>query len=127
MRMPEAWKRSLFRDEELAEDTPHFLNPEVLRDEIDFVGEERTADTEAISGEERERSGGAGEQKSGHAANQQFEDILNQGIGFLSGVMEMATGEKLACADGSEKMVTVDKTTGEVTLKFRLPGLIKKE
>ena len=50
---------------------------------------------------------------------------MNQGIGFLSGVLEMATGEKLSAAEAGAKMVTVDKMTGEVTLKFTLPGLIK--
>ncbi len=115
-----------FYDNELAEDTPHFLNPEVLREETDFVGEEHSVNTQPIANEEHERVNGESDQEGVHAANHQIEDVLNQGIGFLSGVMEMATGEKLACADGSEKMVTVDKTTGEVTLKFRLPGLMQK-
>ncbi len=48
-----------------------------------------------------------------------MENTLNQGIGFLSGLMEMATGKKLL-ADGQS--VTVDKETGEVTMKFKLPG-----
>ncbi len=48
-----------------------------------------------------------------------MENTLNQGIGFLSGLMEMATGKKLM-ADGQS--VTVDRKTGEVTMKFKLPG-----
>ena len=48
-----------------------------------------------------------------------MENTLNQGIGFLSGLMEMATGKKIL-ADGQS--VTVDKETGEVTMKFKLPG-----
>ncbi|MEA3332094.1 MAG: DEAD/DEAH box helicase [Pseudomonadota bacterium] len=48
-----------------------------------------------------------------------MENTLNQGIGFLSGLMEMATGKKIG-AEGQS--VTVDKKTGEVTMKFKLPG-----
>ncbi len=43
-------------DDELAEDTPHFLNPEVLRKEVDFVGEEQSAET-AGTGGQHERQG----------------------------------------------------------------------
>lgn len=48
-----------------------------------------------------------------------MEKTLNQGIGFLSSIMEMATGKKLLT---DEQSVTVDKKTGEVTMKFKLPG-----
>jgi hypothetical protein len=51
-----------------------------------------------------------------------MEEVLNQGMGFISGLLEMATGKKLAVAEGAEKMVRLDKKTGEVTLKFTLPG-----
>jgi hypothetical protein len=55
-----------------------------------------------------------------------MEQVLNQGMGFISGLLEMATGKKLGVAEGSEKMVTLDKETGEVTLKFTLPGFALK-
>lgn len=48
-----------------------------------------------------------------------MEDTLNQGIGFLSGLMEMATGKKLVA---DKQSIAVDKETGEVTMKFKLPG-----
>jgi len=102
--------------EELAEDTPHFLNPEVLNKEVDFIGEEVMENAvdqgppedppEAIEGQSAEK----------------MEEVLNQGMSFISGLLEMATGKKLAPAGGCEKMVTLDKKTGEVTLKFTLPG-----
>jgi hypothetical protein len=34
----------------------------------------------------------------------------------------MATGQKMAATSDDGKMVTLDKDTGEVTLKFKLPG-----
>ncbi len=104
--------------EELAEDTPHFLNPEILQREDDYVGEEQEArEADAAA----ESTGTASQPQS----SQQMEDVLNQGLGFISGLMEMATGRKLAPAKESEKMVSIDKDTGEVTLKFTLPGFGK--
>lgn len=132
--------------EELAEDTPHFLNPEVfngVKKEVDFTAEEDIEVSEelALLQEEAEpadqfggqsdlklRSQSAGdvvEQETSQNTSQsaeQMEQVLNQGMGFISGLLEMATGKKLGIAEGSRKMVTLDKETGEVTLKFTLPG-----
>jgi superfamily II DNA/RNA helicase len=118
--------------EELGEDTPHFLNPEVLnglKREVDFTAEEDLEVSEELPlqlEEDREESTGqVGSQDTGQDTSQsaeQMEQVLNQGMGFISGLLEMATGKKLGVAEGSEKMVTLDKETGEVTLKFTLPG-----
>jgi len=111
-------------DEELAEDTPHFLNPQVLQEDDDFIGEEGTEEEIALPHEEHQDSVQEAQADSS-PSSERIEEVLNQGIGFLSGVLEMATGEKLSAAEAGDKMVTVDKATGEVTLKFTLPGLIK--
>ncbi len=58
-------------------------------------------------------------QENSLPSSEMMATTLNQGISFLSGLMEMATGQKLL-ADGQS--VTVDKETGEVTMKFKLPG-----
>jgi SNF2 family DNA or RNA helicase len=104
--------------EELAEDTPHFLNPEVLKEEEtagDFIGEEQESVPVAAPPAEK-----------AHPVEQtpeKMEAVLNQGMSFISGLLEMATGQKIEAAGGEgEKMVTLDKETGEVTLKFKLPG-----
>lgn len=107
--------------EELAEDTPHFLNPDVLKEEKDFVGEEPLAVPEDSS------SADTSEPQQDMQPPEQMEEILNQGMGFLSGLLEMATGKKLSAAENSNKMVNLDKETGEVTLKFTLPGFDKSE
>ena len=44
---------------------------------------------------------------------------MNQGMAFLSGLMQMATGQALQAEAGA---ISVDPATGEVTMKFRLPG-----
>ncbi len=110
--------------ETLPEDTPHYLNPEVLKKEADYIGEEETTELVdeqgSTDGELDEAEVENGRKKEQSA--EQMEDVLNQGMGFISGLLEMATGSKLAVADEGEKMVSLDKKTGEVTLKFTLPG-----
>jgi len=48
---------------------------------------------------------------------EKLEQVLTKGMEFLSGLFEMSTGEKLGGTDGHK--ITVDKETGEVTLKFK--------
>ncbi len=55
---------------------------------------------------------------SGAADVQQLEQTLNQGMQFLRGLMSMATGQELK-TDGQS--IEIDKETGEVVLRFRLP------
>ncbi len=49
-----------------------------------------------------------------------IEQVMNQGMGFLSGLFKMATGKDLI---GDEQSVKVDKETNEVTFKFKIPTL----
>lgn len=105
--------------EELAEDTPHFLNPEVLKEKVDYAREESEAELEQYISEEKT------ETRQDIQPQEQMEEVLNQGMGFISGLLEMATGQTLSTAKNSDKMVTLDKEIGEVTLKFTLPGFSK--
>ncbi len=50
---------------------------------------------------------------------QELETTLNQGLQFLSGLMKMATGKELLA---QEQAISVNKETGEVVMKFKLPG-----
>ncbi len=115
--------------EELAEDTPHFLNPEVLNKERDFAAEENLEAEALLVQEDNQVNGRDDHLAVESAANsaEKMEEVLNQGMGFISGLLEMALGKKLSVAQSSEKMVTLDKKTGEVTLKFTLPGFSKDE
>jgi len=47
-----------------------------------------------------------------------LEQVMNQGMGFLAGLFKMATGKDLIAG---EQTITIDKQTGEVIMKFRLP------
>ncbi len=50
-----------------------------------------------------------------------MEEVLENGMKFLNGLMSMSTGKPLI-PDGQEKSISVNKKTGEVTMKFKLPG-----
>jgi superfamily II DNA or RNA helicase len=111
--------------EEIPEATPHFLNPEVLREDRLIAVEAEEHPEEPVS---EPAAGGAkeGESDSGGGAfgghpPEKMEAVLNSGMQFLGGLLEMATGKKLEPASDDKPMIRIDRETGEVTLKFRLP------
>ena len=53
---------------------------------------------------------------------EKIETVLNSGMQFIAGLMEMATGRKIEASKSQEKMISIDRDTGEVTMKFKLPG-----
>lgn len=73
--------------------------------------EERASDKEAEPIEET----GPQQASSQTAA---MEGVLNHGMAFLSGLLKMATGKDVGLEN---KKVEVDKETGEVVLRFKLP------
>lgn len=123
--------------EEIPEDTPFYLNPKVLN-----AAELATDSPEDIPMDnipEAARPENAHPQKARHENTQpedrassenilasqppeKIEAVLNSGMAFIAGLMEMATGQKMENGQGQEKMVQIDSHTGEVTLKFKLPG-----
>ena len=138
--------------EEIPEDTPHYLNPEVLNPaekgiaydaeeyagyskekNLDTIESEGSAEPGPVSGsrpdtadqerdfpeacEEKEESTVFAEQPP-----EKVEEVLNTGMAFIGGLFEMATGKALEKTDTEEKMIRLDKETGEVTMKFKLPG-----
>ncbi len=51
--------------------------------------------------------------------SEDMESILNSGMDFLSGLMKMTTGKDSGMKD---QKVEIDKETGEVVMRFKLPG-----
>jgi hypothetical protein len=49
---------------------------------------------------------------------EEVEQVMNQGLGFLSGLFKMATGKELST---QEQKIEIDKETGEVVMRFKLP------
>jgi len=112
--------------EEIPEDTPHYLNPEVLQREhhLDFTAEEVSPDSDSQpSDDSREPPGGTEEISSPFAGDpEKLESVLDSGMQFIGGLLEMATGRKVTPSREGQRMVRLDPETGEVTLKFKLPG-----
>jgi superfamily II DNA/RNA helicase len=136
--------------EEIPDDTPHFLNPKALAGDAEEEeagagsmvqsgvpagqdGGEEAAQAARVSGsghdqpvqgEEpaREVQADSGSGERPRQSPEQMEAVLNQGLEFMSGLLEMATGQKLHRAEEDKPMLQVDTQTGEVTMKFKLPG-----
>ncbi|MEM8939567.1 MAG: DEAD/DEAH box helicase [Bacteroidota bacterium] len=53
---------------------------------------------------------------------EQLEGVLQKGMGFFSGLYQIATGQEMGA---EEQQINIDKDTGEVTMKFKLPGFGK--
>ena len=51
-----------------------------------------------------------------------IEAVLNSGMNFIAGLFEMATGKKMDPPADGIPMIRIDRKTGDVTMKFRLPG-----
>ncbi|MCP4153025.1 MAG: DEAD/DEAH box helicase [bacterium] len=49
---------------------------------------------------------------------EEIENTLNQGLQFLNGILNMATGKQMTTG---EQSIRVDRDTGEVVMKFKLP------
>lgn len=100
---------------DIPEDTPHFLNPEVLAEEDDSI--QKTAGTTPDGDAEP----GMGALLANHPP-EKIEAVLNSGMDFIGGLLEMATGQKIENSEGSDKKIKINKETGEVTMSFKLPG-----
>lgn len=116
--------------EEVPEDTPNYLNPKVLNKDqgVDFTAEEDLGliPEEEISISDKnaalEKETAEPERVSSVQSSEKMEDVLNSGMEFIGGLLEMATGNKIKPVENGSKIVSLDSTTGEVTLKFKLPG-----
>ncbi|MFW5937242.1 MAG: DEAD/DEAH box helicase, partial [Desulfosalsimonas sp.] len=87
--------------EEIADDTPHFLNPKVLG--------EAEADIAHQAGEGGEQQdSGDGQDIFADQPPERMEEVLNTGMAFISGLLEMATGKKVETAGNDEKMIRID-------------------
>jgi superfamily II DNA or RNA helicase len=51
---------------------------------------------------------------------EKVEHVLNNGLEFISGLLEMATGQKIERTQADKPLVNIDRETGEVTMRFKL-------
>lgn len=53
---------------------------------------------------------------------EQLTQVMNQGLAFLSGLMQMTTGQAMQGEDGK---IEVNPETGEVVMRFKVPGIAR--
>jgi len=121
--------------EDIPEDAPHFLNPEVLKEKeeaVAYASEEAPSNSQAVS--ESGQDATMAEQKQAHESQREagggveeqspekMEKVLNTGMQFISGLLEMASGKKIETVGDDKQMIKIDRATGEVTMKFKLPA-----
>jgi SNF2 family DNA or RNA helicase len=83
--------------------------------EID-LSEDTTEPQEEPATAPAESTGGNGQ--GGNASAEDLEQVMNNGMQFLSGLFKMTTGKEMGM-EGQK--IEVNKETGEVTMKFKLP------
>ncbi len=82
-----------------------------LQGELDLSGD---TGTEVISPEEK-----AGPTTTPtHIAAEEMEQVMNHGMQFLAGMFKISTGKDLGLAN---QRISINKETGEVVMKFKLP------
>jgi len=108
--------------EEIPADTPHFLNPKVLQEEEAVLAydAEENAETAPVDDPANEIAGARPLFENQPA--EKVEEVLNNGLNFIGGLLEMATGKKIEKTAGDSQMIRINKETGEVTMTFKLPG-----
>jgi SNF2 family DNA or RNA helicase len=107
MEKSEAQEEAGTLQEELAQQKPV--------DEID-LSEDTTEPQEEPATAPAESTGGNGQ--GGNASAENLEQVMNNGMQFLSGLFKMTTGKEMGM-EGQK--IEVNKETGEVTMKFKLP------
>ncbi|HEX5553894.1 MAG TPA: DEAD/DEAH box helicase [Chitinophagaceae bacterium] len=103
-------------DEEL--DTTLSTMQEADLEEV--ISEEDNEENLAGATEEMPVSAGVASQKQEGSGTEAMETILNHGMEFLSGLLKMTTGKEVGLEN---KKVEIDKETGEIVMRFKLPGL----
>lgn len=120
--------REAVDSEEIPEDTPHYLNPAVLNEKENRIAYDEEEIKEADSESASEKSGAQIAESQDPASflatqpPEKVEEVLNSGMQFIGGLLEMATGKKMEAVADDQKMIHIDQSTGEVTMKFKLPG-----
>ena len=93
-----------------AENTPGEISPD---DEIDLTEEPVDMEVAPVAESNKPEIQSATDEKA-----QEIEQVMNNGMQFLAGLFKMSTGKDLGLSGQS---VEINKETGEVTMKFKLP------
>lgn len=117
--------------EQMVEDLPQQEAPvESGEDEFSEEGETLSAQTQLFREEDTEKTktpttgnrpskAAPATPTEAHNKIKEMEAVMNQGMGFLAGLYKMSTGQDMGAEN---QKIEVDEKTGEVTMKFKLPG-----
>ena len=103
----------IYRKPEETEILENTVNEQKASDEIDL-----SDDTPEFQEEPATVDNQGGNGHSGNTSVEDMEKVMNNGMQFLSGLFKMATGKDMGMED---QQIEVNKETGEVTMKFKLP------
>lgn len=84
----------------------------------DVVAEESSTDIAPASNRTEIKEGAAAIEQLERM--QTMEKVMNQGMDFLSGMFKMATGKDMGL---ESQKIEIDKETGEVTMRFKMPKI----
>ena len=116
---------------DIPEDAPYYFNPQAFsRQEtaVDVTAEEATATSfgadlsQASAAVESDTAPSGAAPLFAGQEPERIEAVLDSGMQFIGGLLEMATGRKITSSREDGRMLSIDKQSGEVTLKFKLPG-----
>lgn len=104
-------------DQEMAENADHFTSEEV----DDTVPGPGVSGTQKPVPEGHKPAPGNQSRKSAKPQEvQEMEQVMNQGLDFLSGLFKMATGKETGLEG---KQMEYDEETGEVVMRFKMPKM----
>ena len=98
-------------------------NTEDNIDKINVTEEEHTEEkstdfTEKEDIEDEHKISAPSEKEEFMKKAEELETVMNNGLGFISGLFKMATGKELS---SEEQKIEINKETGEVVMRFKLP------
>lgn len=103
-----------YQEEIVAGELEKLGGTEMLTDEIDLSDDQSELAEELIISEEK-----VSNQRPSVPQPEEIEAVMNNGLQFLAGLFKMSTGKDIGM-EGQK--IEVDRQTGEVTMKFKLPG-----
>jgi len=118
--MTEEFEKNIFTEEhkEAIESIEEIIAKETIKSESqaseDSIEKEEPAKVAGLSGDKLDKTVATERIAAG-----EMEQVLNQGMGFITGIFKMATGKDLGVEN---QKIEVNKETGEVTMKFKIPG-----
>ena len=117
-----------FVNETEQQELPNIESPEAIEESEALqatVHEQKPTDEIDLSDETNEAqevpestAPSAGNGQSASVQVEEFEKVMNNGMQFLSGLFKMATGKEMGM---ESQKIEVNRETGEVTMKFKLP------